>query len=91
MKKAQLIRVRFVQAMVLACSLSAASLAQAQEPATVSCATLKQAIADKLASKGVKNYQLEIINSDDASSAKIVGSCDAGKHKITYTRDSGAH
>jgi len=56
----------------------------------LSCEALKQTIEDKLQSKGVKNYRLDVVAASESSSGKIVGHCDGGKHKITYSRDSGS-
>jgi hypothetical protein len=58
--------------------------------AALSCATLKQTIEDRLQSKGVKNYKLDIIDTTESSQGKIVGHCDSGKHKISYTKDTGS-
>jgi Protein of unknown function (DUF1161) len=79
-----------------------ASLALAQTPASeeakpadtgskaVTCDSLKQTITDKLEAKGVKNYQLDIVDTADVpASSKVIGSCDGGKHKIVYVRESG--
>jgi hypothetical protein len=54
----------------------------AQKP----CEELKSEIAKKLDDKGVKNYQLDIIPTDQVKDQKVVGSCEGGKKKITYTR-----
>ena len=65
-------------------SEAAAKVASAKP---LSCETLKKTIEDKLESKAVKNYKLEIIDATESSTAKIVGQCDGGKHKIAYTKD----
>jgi hypothetical protein len=54
--------------------------------AQTSCDELKSNIAAKLESKGVKNYQLEIVAADEAKDAKVVGTCEHGKKKITYRK-----
>lgn len=51
-----------------------------------SCEELKSEIATKLDTKGVKNYQLEIVSADNLKDQKVVGSCEAGKKKITYKK-----
>ena len=51
-----------------------------------SCDELKSNIAAKLESKGVKNYQLEIVAADEAKDGKTVGTCEHGKKKITYKK-----
>ena len=89
---------------LFAVALSASSLACAQTAApaqdsaaakpveavskALSCETLKQTITDKLNTKGVKNYQLDIVDSTEETTARVVGQCDGGKHKITYVRDA---
>ena len=50
------------------------------------CEELKAEIAKKLDDKGVKNYELAIVENDKAGGAKIVGTCDGGTKKITYVR-----
>ncbi len=57
-------------------------LAQAAKP----CEELKTEVATKLDGKGVKGYELAIVDSDKAGDAKVVGSCEGGKKKITYTK-----
>lgn len=49
-----------------------------------SCDELKGEIAAKLDAKQVKGYTLEIVASDAAGEAKVVGSCEAGAKKIVY-------
>jgi hypothetical protein len=51
-----------------------------------SCDDLKAEIAKKIESKGVKNYQLEIINAADVKDQKVVGSCENGKKKLVYKK-----
>lgn len=51
-----------------------------------SCDELKAEITAKMEAKGVKSPKLEIVESDKAGDAKVVGSCDGGKKKITYTK-----
>ncbi|HWR58093.1 MAG TPA: DUF1161 domain-containing protein [Thermodesulfovibrionales bacterium] len=50
------------------------------------CEELKAEIEAKLKEKGVNNYTLEIIPSDQVKDQKIVGSCEGGKKKISYAR-----
>lgn len=50
------------------------------------CEELKSEITAKMEAKGVKNPKLEIVESDKAGDAKVVGSCDGGTKKITYTK-----
>ncbi len=51
-----------------------------------SCEELKSEISAKLESKGVKNFQLEIVAAEEVKDQKVVGSCEAGKKKITYKK-----
>lgn len=61
---------------------STLALAQAKP-----CEELKTEIAAKIDAKGVKNYTLEIVASDQAGDKKVVGSCDGGTKKIVYVRN----
>jgi hypothetical protein len=63
------------------------SLVVAPAFAGKNCEELKSEIGAKLESKGVKNYTLDIIATEEVSDQKVVGSCEAGKKKITYKRD----
>lgn len=68
--------------------------AKAVEPAKVAptrgaktCDELKEKIAAKMESKGVKGAVLTVTPKDEAGkSGKIVGSCEGGSKKIVYTR-----
>jgi hypothetical protein len=51
-----------------------------------SCDELKAEIEAKLKAKGVKEYTLEIILTDQAKDQKIIGSCEGGTKKISYSR-----
>lgn len=62
------------------CLLTAPAFAQ------MSCDELKSNIAAKIESKGVKNYQLDIVAADEVKGAKVVGSCELGKKKIIYKK-----
>jgi hypothetical protein len=66
-------------------------VASAEEQPTVSarkaCEDLKAEIAAKLDAKGVKNYTLTPVKSEEVKpEEKVVGSCDAGTMKIVYVR-----
>ena len=50
------------------------------------CDALKQSIEEKLQSKNVKNYKLDVIDISADGEGKIVGRCDGGKHKIIYSK-----
>ena len=51
-----------------------------------SCDTLKEEITAKLEAKGVKGYELNVVDAAEVGDATIVGSCEAGTKKISYTR-----
>ena len=57
-----------------------------QAHAAKACDELKSDIATKLDDKGVKGYELTIVESDKVDEAKVVGRCDGGKRKIVYSR-----
>jgi outer membrane lipoprotein-sorting protein len=50
------------------------------------CEELKSEIAKKLDDKGVKDYQLEVVPTDQVKDQKVVGSCEGGTKKITYKK-----
>lgn len=50
------------------------------------CDELKAEIAAKLDEKGVKNYELAVVENDKVGDAQVVGSCDGGTKKLTYVR-----
>ena len=69
--------------------LLAAMLAFAVLPAHAqkkSCDELKAQIEEKVKSKGVKAFSVDIVASADVKDAKVVGSCDGGTKKIVYKR-----
>ena len=51
------------------------------------CEELKSEIEEKLKTKGVTDYVLEIVPGDQIKDQKVIGSCDGGKMKITYTKE----
>jgi hypothetical protein len=55
----------------------------AQKP----CEELKSEIVTTLKAKGVKNFQLEIIATEEVKDQKVIGSCERGKKKITYKKN----
>lgn len=68
-------------------ALSLATLSPAPAfAAGKSCEELKTEIAAKLDAKQVTGYVLEIVDTDKAGDAKVVGSCESGSKKITYSR-----
>jgi hypothetical protein len=51
-----------------------------------SCEELKTEIAAKLDNRGVRNYVLDIVDTDKVGNAKVVASCEGGSKKITYAK-----
>jgi len=51
-----------------------------------SCETIKAEIAAKIDAKGVKNYTIEIIPTEDVKDQKVIGWCDGGKKKLIYKK-----
>jgi len=50
------------------------------------CEELKSEIAAKLDAKGVKDYSLDVVATDQVGEQKVVGSCEGGTKKIVYKR-----
>jgi hypothetical protein len=75
---------RVVAALVLCLTVTPAF--SQQKP----CEELKSEIAKKLEAKGVTNYQLDIVATDDVKDQKVVGSCEGGTKKITYKRGTSS-
>jgi len=67
-------------------ALAAIALPFANASAAKPCEELKTEIAAKMDAKGVKDYSLEIVASDQAGDRKVVGSCDGGTNKILYSK-----
>ena len=66
--------------------LSAATPALAQKK---SCDELKTEIEQKLQSKGVQDFTLEVLAAADVKTGhKIVGTCEGGRKKIVYVKRS---
>lgn len=56
-------------------------------PARKACEELKSEIAAKLDAKGVRNYTLTPVKTEEVKPEdKVVGSCDGGTMKIVYVR-----
>ena len=66
--------------------LAAVAMPFASAFAAKPCEELKTEIAAKMDAKGVKDYTLEIVASDQAGDRKVVGSCDGGSNKILYSK-----
>ena len=70
----------------LLAALAALSLAAPAE-ARKSCDEVKSAIEEKLKSKGVAKYTLEVVDkAADVKEGKVVGTCDGDTKKIVYKR-----
>jgi hypothetical protein len=52
----------------------------------LSCEALKAKIVKKLEGKGVKNYELTIVDKNTETKNRVVGTCEAGSKKIIYER-----
>ena len=50
------------------------------------CEELKAEIEAKLDAKGVKNYTIEIVKTEDVKDQKVIGSCEAGTQKLVYLK-----
>jgi outer membrane lipoprotein-sorting protein len=70
---------KVIAALVLSLTVAPAF---AQKP----CEELKSEIAKKLEAKGVKDYQLEVVATEEVKDQKVVGSCEGGKKKIIYKK-----
>ena len=67
--------------------LVAAAAEQPTAPTRKACEELKSEIAAKLDAKGVKNYSLTAVKSEEVKPEdKVVGSCETGTMKIVYVR-----
>jgi len=71
---------------IVALVVSLALLAMPALAQKKSCEDLKSEIAAKLDAKGVQNYTLNVVSTDEVKDAKVVGSCDGGTKRITYER-----
>ena len=74
---------KVVKTMVVLVSLSFCLPVMAQ---VKPCEELKSELDAKMREKGVQNYTLEIVASDEVGNKTVVGSCNGGKNKIVYTR-----
>jgi hypothetical protein len=63
--------------------LAAAAPVPAQ---TKSCPALAAEIAERLDAKGVKAYQLDIVEASEVGGRLVVGSCDSGARRIIFKR-----
>lgn len=66
------------------CVLIAASASVAA--AVKNCEELKNQIEERLKSKKVAAYSLEIVDAGKKAEGKVVGSCERGAKKIVYSK-----
>ena len=73
----------------LVLGLIVAAMAATAQARNKDCEKLRAEIEAKLHSRGVKGFSLDIVESGDTGSARVVGHCDGGKHRIVYARGGG--
>jgi hypothetical protein len=73
---------KVIAALVLSLTVGPAFAAQKR------CEELKTEIATKLKAKGLKNFQLEVVATEEVKGQKVIGSCERGKKKITFKKNS---
>lgn len=55
--------------------------------AAKNCDELKSEIATKLDAKGVKNYTIDAVTTEEVKDQKVIGSCETGAKKLVYKKD----
>ena len=55
--------------------------------ASKNCEELKSEIAAKIEAKGVKNFTIDILPTEEVKDQKVIGSCETGKKKLVYKKD----
>lgn len=73
-----------VRTIIAACVSIAASMPAAA--AVKNCEELKNQIEERLKSKKVATYSLEIVDAGKKAEGKVVGSCERGAKKIVYSK-----
>jgi hypothetical protein len=58
--------------------------------AKTSCEEVMAKIEAKIQAKGVKAFTLTIVDKDEKSDLRVVGTCDGGSKKILYKRGKSA-
>lgn len=75
--------------------LLCAHIADATERTALSarkdCEELREEIAHKIESNGVRHYTLHVVGAEDTFAGRIVGSCNGGSGRVTYQRLPEAH
>lgn len=72
--------------MMTAALALAASMAAAPASAKSSCDEVTAQIEAKIKAKGVKDFTLTTVPTDEKSDLRVVGTCDGGAKKILYKR-----
>ena len=72
---------KVIAALILSLSFGPAFAAQKR------CEELKSEISAKLKAKRLKNFQLEIVATEEVKGQKVIGSCERGKKKITFKKN----
>jgi len=67
-----------------------AVLASPGASAKTSCEEVMAKIEAKIQAKGVKAFTLTIVDKDEKSDLRVVGTCDGGSKKILYKRGKSA-
>ena len=67
-----------------------AVLASTGASAKTSCEEVMAKIEAKIQAKGVKAFTLTIVDKDEKSDLRVVGTCDDGSKKILYKRGKSA-
>ncbi len=67
-----------------------AVLASTGASAKTSCEEVMAKIEAKIQAKGVKAFTLTIVDKDEKSDLRVVGTCDGGSKKILYKRGKSA-
>ena len=67
-----------------------AVLASPGASAKISCEEVMAKIEAKIQAKGVKAFTLTIVDKDEKSDLRVVGTCDGGSKKILYKRGKSA-
>ncbi len=70
----------------LAWALLAVAVCSPALAAKKNCDELKAAVETKMQGKGVKHYELNVVDTGQEGDAKVVGSCEGGTKKVVYKR-----
>jgi hypothetical protein len=54
------------------------------------CEQIKNDIDGKIKAVGVATYRLVVVDANETTAGKVVGTCDAGKKKIVYWRGAAS-